>query len=147
MPLPRFTTSISTPAGSATLERERASFDRQIRRWSGQLELTLPMTRPVPDLEKLGEWLHDNRPDSPTATLVHGDYKLDNVMFAGNSPCTFVTILDWEMSTLGDPLADLGWMASFWLEAGEDDDDALADLGPRDEAGRVQPIAELDWTV
>jgi len=100
---------------------------RQLKRWSGQLGLTLPMTRPVPDLEKMGEWLGDNLPESPQTTLVHGDYKLDNVMFADDAP-KLVTILDWEMSTLGDPLADLGWMASFWLEAGEDDDDVLADL-------------------
>ena len=45
------------------------------------VELTLPITWPLPDLERLGDWLGDNRPDSPAATLVHGDYKLDNVMF------------------------------------------------------------------
>jgi aminoglycoside phosphotransferase (APT) family kinase protein len=113
--------------GLGDFGKREGYLDRQLRRWSGQLELTLPMTRPVPDLERLGEWLRDNRPDSPAATLVHGDYKLDNVMFAEDAP-SLVTILDWEMSTLGDPLADLGWMASFWLEAGEDDDDVLADL-------------------
>ncbi|HZK51972.1 MAG TPA: phosphotransferase family protein [Actinomycetota bacterium] len=102
--------------------------ERQLRRWSGQLELTLPMTRPVPELERLGDWLRDNRPHSPQTTLVHGDYKLDNVVFTRDERVKLVAILDWEMSTLGDPLADLGWMASFWLEAGEGDDDVLADL-------------------
>ena len=101
---------------------------RQLRRWSGQLELTLPMTRPVKDLERLGEWLVDNLPESPPATLVHGDYKLDNVMFSADRPVSVVAILDWEMSTLGDPLADLGWMASFWLEPAERSNDVLADL-------------------
>jgi aminoglycoside phosphotransferase (APT) family kinase protein len=113
--------------GLGDFGRKEGYLERQLRRWSGQLELTLPLTRPVPELERLGEWLSDNRPESPPATLVHGDYKLDNVMFAGDSP-TLVTILDWEMSTLGDPLADLGWMASFWLEGGEDDDDVLTEL-------------------
>ena len=114
--------------GLGDFGKKEGYLDRQLRRWSGQLELTLPMTRPVPDLEKLGDWLRDNRPDSPQTTLVHGDYKLDNVMFARDARVKLVTILDWEMSTLGDPLADLGWMASFWLEAGEGDDDVLADL-------------------
>ncbi|MGH2749880.1 MAG: phosphotransferase family protein [Actinomycetota bacterium] len=101
---------------------------RQLRRWSGQLELTLPMTRPVPELEELGEWLDDNRPESSSTTLVHGDYKLDNLMFAFEPPARLVSILDWEMSTLGDPLADLGWMTSFWLEESEGGDDVFADL-------------------
>jgi len=128
--------------GLGDFGKREGYLDRQLRRWSGQLELTLPMTRPVPDLGKLGEWLRDNRPDSPTATLVHGDYKLDNVMFADDAP-SLVTILDWEMSTLGDPLADLGWMASFWLEAGEDEDDALADLNPVTRQDGFSSRAEL----
>ena len=115
--------------GLAGFGKREGYLERQLRRWSGQLELTLPMTRSVPELERLGDWLHDNRPDSPEATLVHGDYKLDNVMFAGTAPARLVTILDWEMSTLGDPLADLGWMASFWIEP-EETDDVLAKLNP-----------------
>jgi aminoglycoside phosphotransferase (APT) family kinase protein len=113
--------------GLGDFGKRNGYLDRQLRRWSGQLELTLPMTRPLPDLERLGAWLGDNRPDSPAAALVHGDFKLDNVMFKDGAP-SVVTILDWEMSTLGDPLADLGWMTSFWLEAGEGNVDVLADL-------------------
>jgi aminoglycoside phosphotransferase (APT) family kinase protein len=93
--------------------------DRQLRRWSGQLELTLPHTRPLPELERVGEWLRDNVPASPPSTIVHGDYKLDNVMYGSQSPVSLRAILDWEMATLGDPLADLGWMVSFWIEPGE----------------------------
>jgi len=114
-------------SGLSDFGKTQGYLERQLRRWSGQLELTLPMTRPLPDLQRLGEWLGDNRPESPPTTLVHGDYKLDNVMFAEDAP-TLVTILDWEMSTLGDPLADLGWMASFWLEDGDKDADVLSDL-------------------
>ena len=104
--------------------------ERQLRRWTGQLELTLPHTRPLPDLEALGEWLRAQVPTSPATTIVHGDYKLDNVIFRGDStegePTDLVTILDWEMSTLGDPLADLGWMVSFWREAGDETGDVFA---------------------
>jgi aminoglycoside phosphotransferase (APT) family kinase protein len=102
--------------------------ERQLRRWTGQLDLTLPLTRPLPDLERVGEWLRDNLPDSPPATLVHGDYKLDNVVFAPGSPPRLVAILDWEMSTIGDPLADLGWMITFWRESGDPDEDVFATL-------------------
>lgn len=102
---------------------------RQLRRWNGQMELTLPLTRPLPDLERVGAWLSDNLPESPATTIVHGDYKLDNVMFAAEPPARLVSILDWEMSTLGDPLADLGWAMSFWRESSDAVAGVFADLG------------------
>lgn len=100
--------------------------ERQLRRWNGQLELTLPFTRPLPDLERVGEWLAAHLPESPPTTIVHGDYKLDNVVFAATPPARLLAILDWEMSTLGDPLADVGWMTSFWLDPDDPTDDLLA---------------------
>ncbi|HYH28574.1 MAG TPA: phosphotransferase family protein, partial [Actinomycetota bacterium] len=54
--------------------------ERQLKRWSGQLELTMPLTRRIPELMSAGEWLASNIPPSPPATIVHGDYKLDNVI-------------------------------------------------------------------
>lgn len=111
--------------GLDTFGKPTGYLERQLRRWTGQLELTLPFTRPLPDLEKVGEWLRDNRPESPPTTIVHGDYKLDNVMFAPQPPPRLMAILDWEMSTLGDPLADVGWMASFWLDPEDSTDDLL----------------------
>ena len=102
--------------------------ERQLRRWKGQLELTLPHTRPLPDLEAVGRWLESQLPESPEPTIVHGDYKLDNVLFARDSPARLMTILDWEMSTLGDPLADLGWLTSFWREASDEESGVFADL-------------------
>jgi aminoglycoside phosphotransferase (APT) family kinase protein len=101
---------------------------RQLRRWTGQMELTLPLTRELPALRELGTWLADELPESPATTIVHGDYKLDNVMFDRSEP-RLVAILDWEMSTLGDPLADLGWMISFWREPGDPRSGVFGDLG------------------
>ncbi|TMK86656.1 MAG: phosphotransferase family protein [Actinobacteria bacterium] len=89
---------------------------RQVRRWQGQLVLTEPMTRNLPELHRVGEWLDANIPVGRQHSIVHGDYKLDNVAFASSGPAKVVAILDWEMSTLGDPLADVGWMLSFWRE-------------------------------
>ncbi|MFN2390039.1 MAG: phosphotransferase family protein [Actinomycetota bacterium] len=106
--------------------RTAGYLERQLRRWTGQMELTLPLTRAVPDLEWVGRWLHEHLPSSPATTIVHGDYKLDNVMFAPDLPVRLIALLDWEMSTLGDPLADLGWMVSFWRDPGDPADDVFA---------------------
>lgn len=104
----------------AKLGKPDGYLERQVRRWSGQMELTLPHThasRPVPELAEVGAWLASHVPATPRTTLVHGDFKLDNVMLDDEG--RVVAVLDWEMSTLGDPLADLGWLVSFWREAGD----------------------------
>ena len=106
--------------------RPSGYLDRQLKRWSGQLELTMPLTRALPDLEKVGAWLAGNKPESPPSTIVHGDYKLDNVVLADGPPARITGILDWEMSTIGDPIADLGYMLSFWREPGDEADRRLS---------------------
>ncbi|MFC7226777.1 phosphotransferase family protein [Salinirubellus salinus] len=93
--------------------------ERQVRRWSEQLMWAFSVTneeREVPELYEVMEWLQDNVPEDPPATLVHGDYKLDNVMFGPADEPEIVAIFDWEMSTLGDPFTDLGWMLSYWWD-------------------------------
>ncbi len=121
--------------------------DRQLRRWGGQLELTLPFTRPLPQLQEVGAWLRDHLPESQATCLVHGDYKLDNVIFSPPSstgdPARLAAILDWEMSTLGDPLADVGWMTSFWREPGESSDDLFAEQAAVTELPGFPSRAEL----
>ncbi|HEY2715903.1 MAG TPA: phosphotransferase family protein [Solirubrobacterales bacterium] len=90
--------------------------ERQLRRFGGLYE-TNP-TRRLPDIEVVTEWLHANLPASPAPTVVHGDYRLGNVMFAP-TPLRLAAILDWELATIGDPLADLGYMTAMWSEAGD----------------------------
>jgi len=87
---------------------------RQLKRWVDQLERTIPHTRPLPVMNQVRDWLQAHIPESPPATIVHGDYKLDNVMWAPIDPPRPLAIFDWEMSTIGDPLADLGWLLSYW---------------------------------
>jgi aminoglycoside phosphotransferase (APT) family kinase protein len=87
--------------------------ERQLKRWTDQLERTIVHTRPLPVMENVKEWLRARIPESPPPTIVHGDYKLDNVMFEPDSACA-LAVLDWEMSTIGDPMADLGWMLTYW---------------------------------
>jgi aminoglycoside phosphotransferase (APT) family kinase protein len=92
--------------------------ERQLRRFTGLWEHN--RTRELPEVEQLGRWLAENMPDSPPATIVHGDYRLGNTMFATEAPAQLVAIFDWEMATIGDPLADLGYMVMHWTEPGDD---------------------------
>jgi aminoglycoside phosphotransferase (APT) family kinase protein len=92
--------------------------ERQLRRWTGLWEHN--RTRELPAVEQVAEWLGSNRPESPPATIVHGDYRLGNTMFAPTAPADLVAVLDWEMATIGDPLADLGYMMIHWFEADDD---------------------------
>ncbi len=94
---------------------------RQVDRWTEQIEWAFEETteeRDVPDLREVGDWLDDNVPEEHEAAPVHGDYKLDNVVFAPDEP-RISGVLDWEMSTLGDPLCDLGWLLFFWRDEGD----------------------------
>ncbi len=92
--------------------------ERQLRRFSGLWEHN--RTRELAQVEQVHAWLAANVPQSPPATIVHGDYRLGNTMFAAHSPARLVSILDWEMATIGDPLADLGYMMIHWTEPGDD---------------------------
>lgn len=91
---------------------------RQLKRWSSQWEHTRRRTRELPGMDELTTWLQENMPGEQPATIVHGDYKMDNVMFAKDEP-QLIAIFDWEMATIGDPLADLGWMMSYWGDTGD----------------------------
>jgi aminoglycoside phosphotransferase (APT) family kinase protein len=88
--------------------------DRQLRRFNGLWEHN--KTRELPLVEELYDWLAENKPDSPEATIVHGDFRLGNAMFANEAPPKLVAIFDWEMATIGDPLADLGYMTATWSQ-------------------------------
>lgn len=104
-------------AGLEGFGKPEGYLERQVRRWMGQFDGA--RNRAIPELDQVSVWLKDHLPESPPATIVHGDYRMDNVMFANGLPVRVIAILDWEMSTLGDPLADLGYLLSFWRQAGD----------------------------
>jgi aminoglycoside phosphotransferase (APT) family kinase protein len=91
--------------------------ERQLRRFTGLWEHN--RTRELPEVEAVGTWLAENLPESPPATIVHGDYRLGNTMFAAQPPPHLKAIFDWEMATIGDPLADVGYMMIHWTQAGD----------------------------
>lgn len=108
--------------GLGEFGRPEGFTERQVDTWSKQLIWAISYTedeREVPELYEIGEWLKDNIPEDHPHTLVHGDYKMDNVMFAPGTPPEINAVFDWELSALGDPLTDVGWMLSFWRNPGD----------------------------
>jgi aminoglycoside phosphotransferase (APT) family kinase protein len=89
--------------------------ERQVRRWNKQWEGSKEAGCPDnPAIDEIARRLHDALPESGPPTIVHGDYRLDNTMLAPDDYGRVVAVLDWEMATLGDPLADLGLFLLYW---------------------------------
>ncbi len=113
-------------AGLAALGKPEGYLARQLRRFLGLWEHN--RTRDVPAVERVADWLGRNLPSSGPATVVHGDFRLGNTLYADDAPARLTAVLDWEMSTLGDPLADVGYLCAMWSEAG--DSASPLDLSP-----------------
>ncbi len=106
-------------AGLEGFGKPTGYLERQLRRFGGLWEHN--KTREMDAVERVGGWLRDNLPDSGPATIVHGDFRLGNVMFAPPSPAELTAIFDWEMATIGDPLADLGYLCTLWTDRDDPD--------------------------
>jgi aminoglycoside phosphotransferase (APT) family kinase protein len=104
-------------AGLEGFGKPTGYLERQLRRFNGLWEHN--RTRELPQVEQVGGWLASRIPESPPATIVHGDYRLGNTMFAADAPARLIAIFDWEMATIGDPLADVGYMLMQWTEPGD----------------------------
>jgi aminoglycoside phosphotransferase (APT) family kinase protein len=87
-------------------------FERQVARWTKQYRAS--ETETMPDVERLIEWLPRTIPPQTRTSIVHGDYRIDNMIFAPAEP-RVVAVLDWELSTLGDPLADFSYFLMSWV--------------------------------
>ena len=105
--------------------------ERQVNGWAERWQRS--QTETLPRMEELMRWLRDRLPESPAPTLVHNDYKLDNMMLNAESPNRVEAVLDWEMATVGDPLVDLGCVMCYWPQAGDPPvrRDALSDITTR----------------
>jgi aminoglycoside phosphotransferase (APT) family kinase protein len=104
-----------TAVGLEGFGKPTGYLERQLRRFIGLWDHN--KTREIPEVETVGTWLKDHLPESPTATIVHGDYRLGNTMMAHSAPARLLSIFDWEMATIGDPLADVGYMMIHWRQA------------------------------
>ncbi len=124
--------------GLGELSRREGYLERQLRRWHGQLAKT--RTRELPLLDEVHERLVADVPEQGPASLVHGDYRLDNVMLDPETGAVRA-VLDWELTTLGDPLADVGLLLVYWTEA--DDEVQVLPTSPT----RVEGFAPRDELV
>ncbi|MGE4425742.1 MAG: phosphotransferase family protein [Solirubrobacteraceae bacterium] len=110
------------------IDRGPGFIDRQIHRWYAVWQES--RTRDIAEIDEVAVWLRRNRPPEPRErTVVHGDYRLGNVMFAAGAPARLQSILDWEIGTVGDPLVDLGWILTTWPEPGDDSGTLLSMAG------------------
>jgi aminoglycoside phosphotransferase (APT) family kinase protein len=112
-------------AGLMTLGKPAGFVERQVRGWTDRWHRS--KLDDVPDMEALATWLVDHLPPNPAQpTIVHGDFKLDNLMLDARDPAWLVGVFDWEMAALGDPLVDLGILLAYWVpNAPPDQHDAL----------------------
>ena len=101
-------------AGLEWFGKPTGYLDRQLRRFNGLWEHN--KTRELRVVQEVGDWLAAHKPESADATIVHGDYRLGNVMFAHDTPARIVAVFDWELATIGDPLADVGYLTATWSE-------------------------------
>jgi aminoglycoside phosphotransferase (APT) family kinase protein len=101
-------------AGLEGFGRPTGYLERQLRRFTGLWEHNA--TREIAALDEVTRWLAEHLPESGPATIVHGDYRLGNVMFTGDR---LSAIFDWELATIGDPLADIGYLLATYAEPGD----------------------------
>ena len=107
--------------------------ERQVRRWGQQWERS--KTGELPEIDVLAGRLRAALPVSPAPTIVHGDFRLGNMALDPQDPSRVVAVFDWEMATLGDPLADLGYTLIYWADPGDQIDAASI--------GSVSPFTTL----
>ncbi|MCB0105209.1 MAG: phosphotransferase family protein, partial [Caldilineaceae bacterium] len=104
-------------AGLADLGRPAGYVERQLRGWQRRYEAA--ETTPLPLLDEVITWLNRRQPPSQEGTLIHNDFKYDNLVLAPSDLTQVLAVLDWEMCTLGDPLMDLGTTLGYWIEAND----------------------------
>ncbi|MBM4265306.1 MAG: phosphotransferase family protein [Deltaproteobacteria bacterium] len=103
---------------------------RQVSGWYGRWERA--KTREMPEMDQLARWLTERIPEPQRVSVLHNDYKLDNAMFAADASGRLVAVFDWDMTSLGDPLVDLGTLLGYWSET--------ADVAPRGTGGAVSEL-------
>jgi aminoglycoside phosphotransferase (APT) family kinase protein len=104
--------------GLGDLGKPEGYVQRQISGWIDRYERAI--TADAPDWKPVKAWLLDKMPaDHPKPGIVHNDYRFDNVILRPSNPMEIIGVLDWEMTTIGDPLMDLGNTLAYWIEAGD----------------------------
>jgi len=106
--------------GLGDLGKPEGFLERQVEGWAERYQKA--QTDEIPEAEQVVKWCKENVPESPSPTLIHNDFKFDNVVLDPHDLTNIIGVLDWEMSTIGDPLLDLGVSLSYWVEKDDPDD-------------------------
>jgi aminoglycoside phosphotransferase (APT) family kinase protein len=135
--------------GLADFGRPGNYFARQVDRWTKQYRAS--ETQHIPEFEKLAEWLPKTLPPQERVSIVHGDYRLDNMIFHPTEP-RVKAVLDWELSTLGDPMADFTYLLMQWTMPGLAGADLKAlNIPSMEEAAQIYcnvagtAVPDLNW--
>jgi len=119
--------------GLGDLGRPEGFVARQVEGWTKRWHAALDEA--APDASDVVAWIEGDIPDSPQVSLIHNDFKLDNIMVANDDPARAVAVLDWDMCTRGDPLMDLGTLLNYWADAEDPESWRRAAFMPTDKPG------------
>ena len=134
------------------LGKPEGYLERQVGGWSERWRRA--RTEEIPAMDEVIAYLNGRMPVSGPPTLVHNDYKLDNIMLDAGNPGRISAVLDWEMATVGDPLSDVGLALCYWLQAGQQPVGAMPSAGGwftrgqiinRYEAMTGRDLSAIDW--
>jgi aminoglycoside phosphotransferase (APT) family kinase protein len=107
-----------TTTGLNQLGKPEGYVNRQVAGWTKRYQAA--QTDQIESIDQVAKWIAANHPREQTPTLLHNDYKYDNLILDPNNLSNIIGVLDWEMATVGDPLMDLGATLAYWFEAGEE---------------------------
>lgn len=114
--------------GLGNLGKPEGYMERQVNGWAERYFGS--QTDEIPEIPRVIDWLKKNRPPSPPPTLVHGDYKYDNLVLDPADLTRIIGVLDWEMATIGDPLSDVGIALGYWVNPDDPETLKAASFGP-----------------
>ena len=115
-------------AGLGSFGHPEGYIGRQVRGWSERYAAAA--TEKVPEMDAVARWLAERIPAERGAAVIHNDFKFDNLLLDPEDPARVVALLDWEMTTVGDPLMDLGSALAYWIEPGDPPELLEAAMGP-----------------
>jgi len=122
-------------ASLSDLGKPEGYLERQVHGWTERYYGS--KTHDYPEVEKIIAWMQQHMPPTSGVSLIHNDYKYDNVVLDSNNITTIVGVLDWEMCTIGDPLTDLGTTLAYWVDAGDPEELQNNRWGPTNVPGSL----------
>jgi aminoglycoside phosphotransferase (APT) family kinase protein len=128
-----------TALGLGELGKPQGYLERQVRGWMERYQGS--KTHELPEVEPLSAWLREHMPAHSDATLVHNDYKFDNMVLDPTDVTQIKAVLDWEMCTLGDPLTDVGAALAYWVDPDDSPEMQTIRWGPTNDPGMLRRAA------